>query len=138
MNYFERMMRGEAEPPTIFKTLGGAIRSVDTEAGTLEIDFVGGEAFLNPAGQIQGGILGSMLDDVTGMLVTSLLEEGVHCASLNLAIVFLRPARPGAIQARATLLRRGRDVFHVQSELRQDDKVVATATSACLGVPSKR
>lgn len=138
MTYFERVMRGEAEPPTIFKTLGGKFRSVDTTAGTIEIDYVGGEAFLNPAGQVQGGTLGSMLDDVIGMLVTSLLDEDTHCATLNLNLVFLRPAKPGPILAKATLQRRGRDVYHVSAELRQDDKVVTTATSACLGVRSKR
>lgn len=130
-NYFERMRRGEAEPPPILTTLGGVIRAVDIAAGTLDTDYRGTEAFLNPAGQIQGGMLCSMLDDVTAFLVTATLRHGEHCATLNLNVSFLRPAGVGPLHARAQLVRRGRSVCHVHGELFQDGKQVATAVATC-------
>ena len=62
-SYFARLQRGDAELPPITTTLGGAIQKVDLGAGTLASRYVAAPAFLNPAGQVQGGILCAMLDD---------------------------------------------------------------------------
>jgi uncharacterized protein (TIGR00369 family) len=93
---------------------------------------VGAPAFLNPAGQVQGGMLCAMLDDVTATLVMSTLAEGEHCATLSLNTSFLRPAKPGRLTGRATLVRRGRGVCNVNGELWQNDKLVATASAVCM------
>ncbi|WP_011300893.1 PaaI family thioesterase [Cupriavidus necator] len=131
-NYFSRMLRGEAPVPAVAGTLGGVIRAVDLEAGSLESDYVATDAFLNPVGQVQGGMLGAMLDDVTAMLVTATLEDGASCSTLNLNLSFLRPAQAGLLRGRARLERRGRNVCNVVGELSQDGKLVATATATCM------
>jgi uncharacterized protein (TIGR00369 family) len=118
--------------PPITQTLGGRVRSASPEEGLLTLDYVATDAFLNPAGQVQGGILGAMLDDVTASLVTATLEAGESCATLNLNVSFLRAAKPGALAGRARLVRRGRDVCHVEGELSQDGRAVATAAATCL------
>ena len=129
-----RVMRGETDGPAIQSTLGGRIVAVDTQTGTLESDYRATRAFLNPAGQVQGGMLASMLDDVTALLVMATVAEGEHCATLNLNVSFLRPARAGALRGVARIARRGRDVCHVHGELRQDDQVVASAVATCMVV----
>lgn len=131
-NYFTRMQRGRAPAPAVAGLLGGVVRSADLEAGTLESDYLATGAFLNPAGQVQGGMLGAMLDDVTAMLVTATLADGEFCATLNLNLSFLRPAQAGPLKGRARLERRGRTVCNVVGELRQDGQVVATATATCM------
>src|SRR5437868_12169043 len=68
-NYFTNMMRGDAPAPPVSVHLGGRITAVDVEAGTLESAYHATPAFLNPAGQVQGGMLSAMLDDVTAILV---------------------------------------------------------------------
>ncbi len=133
-NYFTRMLRGQAPVPAVASLLGGVVRQVDLEAGSLESDYVATDAFLNPAGQVQGGMLGAMLDDVTAMLVTATLEDGASCSTLNLNLSFLRPAQAGPLQGRARLERRGRNVCNVVGELHQDGKLVATATATCMVV----
>ncbi|WP_018311951.1 PaaI family thioesterase [Cupriavidus sp. UYPR2.512] len=133
-NYFTRMLRGQAPVPAVAGLLGGSVRRADLEAGSLESDYVATEAFLNPAGQVQGGMLGAMLDDVTAMLVTATLADGEYCSTLNLNLSFLRPAQAGPLQGRARLERRGRNVCNVVGELRQDGEVVATATATCMVV----
>ncbi|HEU0201335.1 MAG TPA: PaaI family thioesterase [Burkholderiaceae bacterium] len=133
-SYFARMQRGDAAPPPITTTLGGRIRAVDLDAGTLDSDYVATPAFLNPAGQVQGGMLGAMLDDVTAFLVTATLGDGEFCGTVNLNVSFLRPAQAGALLGRARLVRRGKDVCHVTGELLQDGKLLATATATCMVV----
>jgi uncharacterized protein (TIGR00369 family) len=133
-SYFNRLQRGEADLPAITTTLGGRIRAVDVDAGTMESDYVATEAFLNPAGQVQGGMLSAMLDDVTAFLVTATLAEGEFCATLNLNVSFLRAAASGGLQGRSWLVRRGKDVCHVGGELLQGGRVVATAMATCMVV----
>jgi uncharacterized protein (TIGR00369 family) len=133
-SYFAKLQRGDAAPPSIATTLGGHIRNVDLDAGTLESDYVGAQSFLNPAGQVQGGMLAAMLDDVTAFLVTATLANDEFCATLNLNVSFLRPAQPGPIAGSARLVKRGRDVCNVIGELMQDSRVVATATATCMVV----
>jgi uncharacterized protein (TIGR00369 family) len=133
-SYFARMRRGEAAAPPISATLGGRITEFDAQACTLVSEYLADESFLNPAGQVQGGMLGAMLDDVTAFLVTAVLDDGEHCSTLSLHLSFLRPARAGALQGRAELVRRGRNVIHVSGELWQDGKPGARATATCMAV----
>jgi uncharacterized protein (TIGR00369 family) len=120
--------------PPVTRTLGGRIVSLGN--ATLESEYVGSPAFLNPSGHVQGGILSAMLDDVTALLVTSTLGEGEHCATLSLNVAFLRPAMPGMLLGRSTLVRRGRGVCNVNGELWQGEKQVATASAVCMIVAS--
>jgi uncharacterized protein (TIGR00369 family) len=129
---FNRMLRGEVAPPPVFRLLGGHIVEVDAAAGRLRSNFVATADFLNPAGTVQGGMLGAMLDDLTASLVDATLQTGERVATLNLNLSFLRPARLGPLEGEATLVRRGRDVCHVQATLSQDGKPVASATATCL------
>src|ERR1700756_896204 len=110
--------------PPITTTLGATFLSLSGDA--LEAEYEGAPSFRNPAGQVQGGMLCAMLDDVTATLVTSTLAEGEHCATLSLNTMFLRPAKAGRLLGRAELVRRGRGVCNVNGELWQTDKLVAT------------
>jgi uncharacterized protein (TIGR00369 family) len=125
-----RIFGSSSGAPPITTTLGGQYLSLGDDA--LEIAYAGTAGFLNPAGQVQGGMLAAMLDDVTATLVTSTLADGEHCATLSLNTTFLRPARAGRLLGRATLVRRGRGVCNVDGELWQDDKLVASASAVCM------
>jgi uncharacterized protein (TIGR00369 family) len=131
-NYFTRLQHGDAELPPITTTLGGEIQKVDLDAGTLESTYIATPAFLNPAGQVQGGMLCAMLDDVTAFLVTATLADRECCATLNLNVSFLRPAQSGPLEGRAQLVRRGRDVCNVSGELWQGGRLTASATATCM------
>jgi uncharacterized protein (TIGR00369 family) len=133
--YFSRMLRGEAERPPVLTLLGSQIDKVDAGAGTLSATYQGSDHFRNPAGTVQGGMLGAMLDDLTASLVDATLAAGQGVATLNLNVSFLRPARSGTLQGEARMLRRGRDVCHVMGTLLQDGKEVASAVAVCKIVP---
>ncbi len=125
------MLRGEVPPPPVVTLLGGRIEHVDAEAGELRAHYEGADSFRNPAGQIQGGMLCAMLDDLCGAMVDATVDEGQAVATLNLNVSFLRPAVVGSLQGQAQLLRRGRDIAYVTARLLQNDKPVATATATC-------
>jgi acyl-coenzyme A thioesterase PaaI-like protein len=60
---------GRAPLPASAVTLGWELVSVSPEEGTIEVAFTAGEAFLNPAGVIQGGFLAGELMDEDGAIV---------------------------------------------------------------------
>ena len=137
-SWFQRMRHGEVPPPPVARLLGAQILRVDAQAGEMEVDYRGSADFANPAGGIQGGMLGAMLDDLTAGMVDATLAAGEIVATLNLNLSFQRPARPGLLQGRARIQRRGRDVCNVVGELHQDGKLVASATAVCLIVRTVR
>jgi uncharacterized protein (TIGR00369 family) len=130
-HWWHRMQRGELPPPPVARLLGATIVRVDREAGELDVDYAPRADFANPAGGVQGGMLGAMLDDLTASLVDSTLAAGEAPATVSLNLSYLRPARITPMQGRARLMRRGRDVCHVSGELLQDGKVVASAVAVC-------
>lgn len=130
-HWWQRMQRGEHPPPPVSRLLGARIGRVDLAAGELDVTYEARPEFANPAGGVQGGMLGAMLDDLTAGLVDSTLAAGEAPATVSLNLSFLRPARIAPMQGRARLLRRGRDVCHVSGELLQDGQVVASAVAVC-------
>ena len=130
-SYFNRMLRGELPPPPIFTLLGGQIDSVDGEAGVLRARYQGAASFRNPAGQVQGGMLCAMLDDLCAAVVDATVEAGQSIATLNLNVSFLRPAQVGELQGEAQVIRRGREIAYASATLLQDGKAVATGSATC-------
>ncbi|MBP6900007.1 MAG: PaaI family thioesterase [Burkholderiaceae bacterium] len=131
LNWFERMRAGLVPPAPVTTLLGGTVRASDAAAGTLAVDYVAQPSFANPAGTVQGGMLGAMLDDLCAALVDSTLRPGEIVATLNLNLSFLRAASIGPLAGQAWLQRRGREVCHVSAELRQGHQVVASAVATC-------
>lgn len=130
-SHFSRMLRGDAPRAPVLDLLGSRITEVDAQAGVLRAHYLAADAFRNPAGTVQGGLLGAMLDDLCASLVDATLREGEAVATLSLNLSFLRPAQVGALQGEARVQRRGRDVCHVAATLLQDGKEVASAMAVC-------
>ena len=128
-NFFFRIMDGRAPVPGCAKTLGTNFTKIDTDAGTLEVEFEGREEFLNPAGNIQGGFLAAMLDETLGPALVATLDEGEFAPTLNLNVQFHRPGKIGKFIGNGRVVTRGRDICHLAGELIQDGKIVATATA---------
>jgi uncharacterized protein (TIGR00369 family) len=138
--YFARMLRGEAERPPVLGLLGSRVLAVNATQGTLSAVYEARADFRNPAGTVQGGMLGAMLDDLTASMVDATVQAGQGVATLSLNVAYLRPAVVGPISGEARMLRRGRDVCHVMGTLTQDGKELATAVAVCkvVGGPPQR
>jgi uncharacterized protein (TIGR00369 family) len=123
-------VEGRVPLPAAAVTLGWELVSVCPEEGTIEVAFTATEAFLNPAGVIQGGFLAAMLDDTLGPALVAGLNPGDFAPTTDLHVQFLRPARPGRLIGRGRVVRRGRDVGFLAGELLDaDGAVVAVATA---------
>jgi uncharacterized protein (TIGR00369 family) len=127
---FWEAVEGRAPLPAAAVTLGWELVSISPEDGTIEVAFTASEAFLNPAGFIQGGFLAAMLDDTLGPALVAGLGPGDFAPTTDLHVQFLRPARPGRLLGRGRVVRRARDVGFLAGELVDSDgAVVAVATA---------
>ena len=98
------------------------------EPGTAWAALVVGPEHLNPHGVVHGAVLFAMVDTSMGHVTRSLLDGGRLCASVEVSMRFLRPVRGGRLEARTSVLRRGRRVVHLESRVVDDEQaLVATA-----------
>jgi uncharacterized protein (TIGR00369 family) len=127
---FWDVMEGRAEPPPAAVLLGFELIAIDPDAGTIETAFTATEAFLNPTGTVQGGILSAMLDDTLGPALVATLGPGEFAPTSDLHVQFLRPARPGRLIGRGRVVRKGRDVGFMAGELVDESgELIAVATA---------
>ncbi len=129
---FWDFVAGRADPPPIAALLGFDLVAVDPDAGTIEVGFTATDQFRNPVGDVQGGILGAMLDDTLGPCLVATLGPEQWAPTLELHTHFLAPARVGRLLGRARVVQRGRRVAFLAGELIQGEVVVATATATAL------
>jgi uncharacterized protein (TIGR00369 family) len=129
---FWDFVEGRAAPPPVAALLGFELVAVDPDAGTIEVGFTATDQFRNPVGDVQGGILGAMLDDTLGPCLVATLGPEQWAPTLELHTHYLAPARVGRLVGHARVVQRGRSVAFLAGELRQGDVVVATATATAL------
>ena len=119
------------EAPPSSKLLGWHLLDARPEQGWIRISFDGRREFCNPAGFIQGGILGAMLDDTMGPAVFVMTEGRLYTATITMTVNFLAPAKVGRIVGEATVTQLGKTVAFVEGRLTADDgTVLATATTS--------
>jgi uncharacterized protein (TIGR00369 family) len=97
---FWEAVEGRAPLPPAAVTLGWELVAINPEEGTIEVAFTAADAFLNPAGVVQGGFLAAMLDETMGPALVCGLEPGDFAPTTDLHVQFLRPARPGRLVGR--------------------------------------
>lgn len=128
-SWFDRVRRGVVPGAPVTSLLRGEVLRLDLQAGVMEVEYQAGEAFTNPAGHVQGGMLTAMLDDAMGLLAQAPLAAGEFAPTLTLTVAFLRPAQVGRLKARAAFVRKGREVFNVSGELYQNERLIAHASA---------
>lgn len=114
---FSDIVEGRALPPPSARLLGWRFVSLDAEAGVLSSAFEATEAFLNPVGVIQGGILAAMLDEATGPVAAAVSGGAVFARTLETKVSYLRAARPGVILGEGRILRQGREILFLEGRL---------------------
>lgn len=116
--------------PPAAKLLGWQLLELDEAAGTIKVAFEGKPEFLNPMGNIQGGILAAMLDDTLGPALFAMGHGKVFGPTIDLHVSFLRSVKPGPITANGRVRKRGRSVAFLEGELfDQNGDLCATATA---------
>jgi len=106
------------------------------EAGTGTATLTIGEQHVNPNGVAHGAVLFALVDTAMGKATTSVLDDGLYCASVEVSLRFIRPASTGELIADASVVKRGRSIVHLDARIHDTDgRLVATSsgTFAVLG-----
>ena len=103
---------------------------LEIEPGRVKAEFTAREDFVNPTGNVQGGLLAAMLDDAMGPAGFSLLDETQFAPTLEFKINFMRAARPGKLIGEGRVVHQTKSTFFLAGELRTEDgTLIATGTA---------
>ena len=127
----------EFPTPPCAKTLGWRLLSADEQTGEVRVQFEGRREFCNPGGNVQGGFIAAMLDDTLGPTVLVKTGGAQYCATIDLRVSFLAPARPGRLVGEGRIVKMGRSIAFLEGRLLDGDgAVVATASASARVVPT--
>lgn len=126
--YFENFHGAQAG--TLNAMLGPQLISCSASEKRLTIRFEAQDWMVNPAGDIHGGILASMLDFVMG-LCSRCFSGGMLTPTIDLHVNYLRALRPGsALIAEAVCVKAGRSFSFINARAWSEaaaDKLCVTA-----------
>jgi uncharacterized protein (TIGR00369 family) len=109
------------------RLLGLEFVSAERGAATFALD--AREELTRMGGILHGGAVVSLMDTAAACAVHTLLEPSGRTVTVDLTVHFLNPSSSGRVEARATVLRRGRRVIILGVEARDDaDTLIATST----------
>ncbi|MBI4851492.1 MAG: PaaI family thioesterase [Acidobacteria bacterium] len=83
--------------------------------------------FFNPNGVVHGGVMFSMADTAMGLTVYSSLEKGENCATIEIKINYFKAVKVGTLFCSTKILNKGRSVIVLESEIYNDERLVAKA-----------
>jgi len=84
---------------------------------------------LNPVGVVHGGVIYTLADTTMGAALTTRLEGGERCLTLEIKINYMAPAREGTLACEAILAERTRRIGLLEARVRDEtEKLVALAT----------
>ncbi len=115
-------------------TLGAEFLDGDAAAGWIRIRYQGVPAFDNSSGQIQGGILAAMLDNVMSRAVGQRLDDGQVIQTLEMKTTFVGPAPIGPVIGEGQIVRHGRSIVFLEGRLFSEagDLLVTSSSTAKL------
>jgi uncharacterized protein (TIGR00369 family) len=103
--------------PPAARLLGWTLLELDVEKKSIKVGFDGKPDFLNPAGNIQGGILSAMLDDTMGPIVVAATVGAAFPTTIDLHVHFIRPVKPGPISVTAEITNMGKQLVFLEGQL---------------------
>jgi acyl-CoA thioesterase len=81
----------------------------------------------NPHKVVHGGVMYSMADTGMGGAIYSLLNKDESCATIEVKISYFKPAKEGKLICNTKVIHKGRTIGVLESELINNDKLVAKA-----------
>jgi acyl-CoA thioesterase len=83
---------------------------------------------MNPYGVVHGGLLYTLVDYAMGGALTSVLEGGRRCTTLEIKMNYLAPASDGEVRAEAWVVSQGGRIAVLQGDVTVGDTKLAVAT----------
>jgi acyl-CoA thioesterase len=88
------------------------------------------DKLLNPNGVIHGGVLYSMADTGMGRALHSALDDGEISATIEIKITYLRPAGRHDLTCKSSILKKGKRIAMLESEVFANGELVAKAAGS--------
>lgn len=86
---------------------------------------------LNNSNQVvHGGVIYSLADTGMGAALFSMLEKGERCATIEIKVTYLRPSGPYDLACESRVLKKGKRVAMLESDIFCNDELVAKATGS--------
>ncbi|MCW5725151.1 MAG: PaaI family thioesterase [Maricaulaceae bacterium] len=126
--------------PKASVTLGFRLIDFSVDQMWLEAEFDGKAEFTNPAGNVQGGFVTAMLDEVMSLSAVIMTGFASMVPTLEMKTSFLRPLPQGLCRARGQVLRMGNTTVFMEGRLWRGDgelAAVSTATAALKKFPAR-
>lgn len=83
---------------------------------------------LDPNGVVHGAVLFALVDTAMGKATMSVLPDGQFCATVDIQIRFVRAAAEGRLTADVEVLKRGRNLVHLDARVTSaGTQLIATA-----------
>ena len=113
--------------------LGVAFDSFHAEREEITLRFHPPESFITPRGSVQGGLVAGFLDEVMGWALVWATEHTEAPLNLDITKSLIRPVPHAPLVAKGRVVRRGRRVVFLESELFDGDgTLLARATSTAI------
>ena len=108
--------------------LGLSVDSKQSGKSTCSIAFT--ERLLNPNNVVHGVVIYSMADTGMGGALMSLLGDGQLCATIEIKIMYLKPAGHHDLVCNTEVIKQGRRVAILESEVLSGGELIAKATGS--------
>lgn len=98
-------------------------------AGGCTFDTTVQPSHMNPHGVVHGGVIYTLVDYAMGGALTSVLEPGERCATIEVKVQYVAPVERGTIRADARVVTRTRRLGILETRVYAgEDHLVALAT----------
>lgn len=135
---FDRIIGSGRSPCAAATMLGWRLLEVDQAAATIRVAFDPQPEFANPIGNVQGGILASMLDETMGPVSLTRLAPNEFAPTVEFKVGFVRAVPRGRVVGTARVVSAGRSLLFLQGELHDEQgRLVATASATAMRVAAK-
>ena len=116
--------------PPCLETLSGNLLEFDEAERIMTMKYDAVSEFCHSESEIvQGGFITGMLDSTMAHLVIALEKFQYNPVSLDINVSFIAPAHPGTLIAKSKILKMGKSIVFAYATMKQNDEMVASATS---------
>lgn len=133
MEFVQGLVSGSLPLNSMAKTLGYDI--VEASTGRVVVTAHPGDAHLNPAGTVHGGLAATLLDTCMGLAVQTQVAKGFGSTTLEFKISLVRPVTPetGPVRAEGLVLTSGQRIGTAEGRLTDlQGRLLAHGTTTCL------
>jgi len=104
---------------------------VAAEQGKLEFQYAIRPEWLNPVGNLHGGVTAAIIDDIIGTTMFSLNEANFYTTINNVIDYFSSITGDESIVAKTTIIKKGKQFINAECEIWNSDKsrLIAKGTS---------